>query len=98
MAHAFSARKHRDEDAQRRRIESHVARHLRELFTRLPMLVGFHLRHDLMVADLSVFGGAAGITTKRLDEIVMQSLLELAECDPAAIVHMRGRTFARTLH
>ena len=75
-----------------------MARHLRELFTRLPMLVGFHLRHDLMVADLSVFGGPTGIETQGLHRLVMQSLVELAECDPAAIVQMRGRTFARALH
>jgi hypothetical protein len=86
MAHALPARRLSDEDAQPRRIESRVARHLRELFTRLPMPVGFHLRHDLMVAGHSVSGGASGITTQGLNEIAMQSLVE------------RGRTFARTLH
>ena len=54
MAHAVSARRFRDDDAQRQHMEAFVTRHLRELFNRLPTLAGFRLRSDLMVADVSV--------------------------------------------
>ena len=73
-----------------------VTRHLRELFNRLPTLAGFRLRSDLMVADVSSVGCSNGTTIRRLHVSLMQVFVELAECDPEAIVLMRGRTFART--
>ncbi len=42
-------------EARRQRTEAIVARHVYELFQRLPMLSGFWLRPDLEVAELSVF-------------------------------------------
>ena len=42
-------------EARRQRTEAIVARHMDELFQRLPMLSGFWLRPDLEVAELSVF-------------------------------------------
>ena len=39
----------------RRHNEAVVARHVHELFKRLPMLSGFWLRFDLKVTELSVF-------------------------------------------
>jgi hypothetical protein len=98
MAHAVSARTFRDEDAQRRRMEALVTRHLRELFERLPMLAGFRLRSDLMVADVSVVNWPTRTSIGRLHVIVMKVLVELAECHPEAVELMRGRTFARKLH
>ena len=85
-------------EARRQHTEAIVARHLSELFRRLPMLTGFWLRPDLEVDELSVFtwpGFAAG---PELHEEVMQSLVELAEERPEAVQLMRGRTFARALH
>ena len=85
-------------EARRQHTEAIVARHVCQLFRRLPMLSGFWLRPDLKVAELSVFtwpGYAAG---QDLYEEVMQSLVELAEERPEAVQLMRGRTFARTLH
>ena len=74
-----------------------VTRHLRELFNRLPTLAGFRLRSDLMVADVSVVSWSNGTPIRRLHVIVMQALVELAECHPEAVELMRGRTFARSL-
>jgi hypothetical protein len=86
-------------DMQRhQRMEALVTCHLRELFNRLPTLAGFRLQNNLMLADLSVFSWPMSTPIPALDEIVMQSLLELAESHPEAIVLMRGRTFARSLH
>jgi hypothetical protein len=96
MRHAVSTRIPND-DAQRKRIEALVARHLRKLFELVPALAGFRLQDDFMVADLVVFGwaDAAGL---RLEGIVMRSLVDLAERNPEAVALMRGRTFARSLH
>jgi hypothetical protein len=84
-------------EARRQHTEAIVARHLSELFERLPMLAGFWLRPDLEVEELSVTwpGYTAG---PDLYEEVMQSLVDLAEERPEALPLMRGRTFARALH
>jgi hypothetical protein len=84
-------------EARRQHTEAIVARHLSELFQRLPMLAGFWLRPDLEVEELSVIwpGYTAG---QDLYEEVMQSLAEIAEERPEAVQLMRGRTFARAVH
>jgi hypothetical protein len=99
MAHAVSVLRIGDDDAQRQRMEALVIRHLQELFNRLPTLAGFRLRSDLMVADVALVSGSPDrATIRRLQVIVMRTLVELAECHPEAVHLMRGRTFARTLH
>ncbi|MFO1324508.1 MAG: hypothetical protein U1F15_10615 [Burkholderiales bacterium] len=85
-------------EARRRQVEAIAARHLRQLFQRLPMLSGFWLRPDLKVAELSVFtwpGDAAG---QDLHEEVARALVGLAEEHPEALQLMRGRTLARETH
>ena len=82
----------------RRRTEAIVARHVHELFKRLPMLSGFWLRTDLKVAELSVFTWPGYTAGQDLYEEVMQSLIELAEERPEVVQLMRGRTFARAVH
>lgn len=85
-------------DSRSQRMDAHVARHLRQLFDRLPALAGFRLRSDLMVADVSVVSGSGCASNRRLHVSLMQALVELAECDPEAMMLMRGRNFARSLH
>ena len=97
MRHAVSGR-NTDEDAQRKRTEALVTRYLRELFERVPALTGFRVRRDLVVSDLSFFDWPIAHASRSSSEIVMQSLVELAERNPEAIVFMRGRTFARNVH
>jgi hypothetical protein len=94
MAHAVSA-KFEDGDAQWQHMDARVARHLRDLFDRLPALAGFRLRSDLMIADVSVVGCSSPMQRRRLQVSVMRAFVELAECDPEAIVLMRCRKFAR---
>lgn len=94
----MKASEQRLSEARRQHTEAVVARHLHQLFQRLPMLSGFWLRPDLKVAELSVFtwpGYAAG---RDLYEEVMESLVELAEEHSEAVQLMRGRTFARAVH
>ena len=86
----------RPNEAHRQHAEAIVARHVRELFKRLPMLTGFWLRPDLET-EVSVCTWP-GWGTKSLCEEVMRSLVALAEELPEAIQLMRGRTFARALH
>ena len=85
-------------EAHRQRTEAIVARHVYELFQRLPMLSGFWLRSDLEVAELSVFAWPGYTAGQDLYQEVMQSLVELAEERPEAVQFMRGRTFARAVH
>ena len=74
-----------------------VARHMRELFKRLPMLSGFWLRSNLD-AEVSFFTWPASSASQRLYEEVMHTLVDLAEEHPEALQLMRGRTFARAVH
>ena len=85
-------------EARRQHIEAIVARHVRELFKRLPMLSGFWLRPDLDVPRSRSSLGRAAAPAGDLYEEVMQSLVDLAEEHPEALQLMRGRTFARALH
>jgi len=84
-------------EARRQHIEAIVARHVRELFTRLPMLSGFWLRPDLEV-EVSVFTWPGCSAERGLHQEVIRSLVALAEERPEAVQLMRGRTFARALH
>ena len=85
-------------EARRQHTQAIVARHVRQLFQRLPMLSGFWLRPDLKVAELSVFTWPNYTASRDLYDQVMDSLVELAEERPEAVQLMRGRTFARALH
>ena len=84
-------------EARRQHTEAVVARHLHQLFQRLPMLSGFWLRPDLKVAEV-VFTWPGYTAGRDLCDQVTQSLVELAEERPEAVELMRGRTFARALH
>ena len=85
-------------EARRQHTEAIVARHLSQLFQRLPMLAGFWLRPDLELEELSVFTWPGYTAGRELYDEVMQSLAELAEERPDALQLMRGRTFARAVH
>ena len=84
-------------EQRRRHTEAIVARHLYDLFQRLPMLCGFWLRPDLEVAGISITGPSCS-AHREFYEKVMHWLVDLAEERPEAVQFMRGRTFARTLH
>ena len=84
-------------EARRQHSEAIVARHVHELFQRLPMLSGFWLRPDLEVAELAVFTWPGYTAGRDLYEEVMQSLVDLAEERRGGAAHVRG-TFARAVH
>ena len=88
----------RRSEARRQHSEAILARHLNQLFRRLPMLAGFWLRPDLEVEELSVFTWPGYTAGRDLYDEVMHSLVELAEERPEALQLMRGRTFAREVH
>jgi hypothetical protein len=88
----------RQSEARLQHTEAIVARHLHELFRRLPMLSGFWLGPDLELADVSVFDWPGYEPGRPLYEEVMQSLVDLAEERPEAAQLLRGRTFARAVH
>lgn len=87
----------RQSEARRPYNEAIVARHLHQLFRRLPMLSGFWLHPDVKVAEVAFTwtGYSAG---RDLYDQVMDSLVQLAEERPEAVQLMRGRTCARALH
>jgi hypothetical protein len=84
-------------DAGREHTEAIVARHVRALFERLPMLSGFFLRPNLE-AEVSIFTWPGCSVAQELHEEIMRSLVALAQERPEAVRLIRGRTFARTLH
>ncbi len=85
-------------DSRRRHTEAIIARHVHQLFRRLPTLSGFWLRPDLNVAELTVFTFPGHTAAPDMCEEVLQWLVELAEERPEAVQLMRGRTFARAVH
>ena len=87
----------RQSDARRQHIEAIVARHMCQLFQRLPMLAGFCLQSDFRVAELSVLTWPGYTASPDLYEEVMQSLVDLAEERAEAVESMCGRTFARAV-
>src|SRR4029453_5473039 len=93
----MKASEQRLSEARRQHTEAIVARHVRQLFQRLPMLSGFWLRPDLKVAELSVFTWPGYTAGADLCEAVMQSLVQLAEERPEAVPLMRGPTFPRAV-
>jgi hypothetical protein len=82
----------------RQHAEAVVARHLRDLFKRQPMLSGFWLRFDLKVAELSVCTWPGYTAGSDLYDQVTESLVQLAEECPEAVQLIRGRSFARAVH
>ena len=88
----------RPSEERRQQTEAVVARHVHELFQRLPMLSGFWLRFDLKVTELSVFTWPGYTAGGDLYDHVTDSLVQLAEECPEAVQLMRGRTFARAVH
>jgi hypothetical protein len=77
--------------------EATVARHLHQLFRRLPMLSGFWLHPDFKVGEV-VFSWTGYTAGPALYDQVTDSLAQLAEECPEALQLMRGRTFARAVH
>ena len=71
-------------ETRRQRTEAIVARHMDELFRRLPMLSGFWLGPYLEMAELSVSWPGCTAGTELYEE-VMQSLVDLAEERPEAV-------------
>lgn len=88
----------RQSEAQVRTTEAVVARHVRELFERLPMLAGFWVRPDLEIVELSIFSWPGYTAGPEVYEEVVQSLGDIAGERPEAVQLMRGRTFAREVH
>ena len=76
--------------------EAIITRHVRELFKRVPALLGFRLEADLTVADLTA--GSSPPASRGLYPTVMRLIVELAECHPEALQHMRQRSFARVAY
>lgn len=88
----------RSQTLQRAGAEEVIESRLAELFSRLPMLCGFTLRHDLEVTEVTVHTWPGYTAGEDLYENLMQELAELADERPEAALLMRGRTFARTVH
>ena len=83
---------------RRQHAEIFVEKHIGALFERLPMLCGFHLRHDLELADLSVCTWPGADGGEELVEALIQALADIAEERPEAVQLLRNRTFARAFH
>ena len=85
-------------ETRRQHAEAVIARHLCQLFRRLPMLCGFWLRPNLQVQGVSVLSSSGGTTRAELYEQIAQSVVDLTDEHPDAAQLIRGRTFARAVH
>jgi hypothetical protein len=94
----MKASEERLSEARRQYTKAIVARHVDELFQRLPMLTGFWLRPNLEVDELTIFTWPGYSAGRDLYEEVMDSLVQLADERPDAVQLMRSRTFARAVH
>ena len=77
-----------------------VDERVREVFRRLPLLLGFSLEQDLSIADIEMQvcpGCDWGDDVYGEVDAELSALLAELEQDDAAEL-LRGRTFARTLH
>lgn len=81
-----------------RRSEALVDERIQALFRRMPMLIGFALRHDLEVDDIAFHTWPGYTAGQELYEQLAQALADLAEERPESIEVLRGRTFARAFH
>lgn len=86
------------QEERRQRAEAAVEEHVHALFSRLPMLSGFSLRHDLEFADVAVQTWPGYTAGAEFYLELVQTLAELAEERPEAVELLRGRTFARAVH
>jgi len=85
-------------EPRRQRLQAIVARHVQQVFQRLPMLSGFWLRPPPEMPELSVCTLRDDTDGHDVYEAVLHSLIDLAEERPEAVQLMRGRTFARAFH
>jgi hypothetical protein len=85
-------------EPRRHRLEAIVVRHVHRLFHRLPMLSAFWLRPEHEAAQLSVCNWRGDADSCDLYELVLESLIDLADEHPEAVRLMCGRTFARAVH
>jgi hypothetical protein len=86
------------EKERRERAEAAVARHIHELFERLPVLSGFFLGTDFRLAELAISTWTGCTADVALYEDVMQAFVDLAEERPEAVHLIGGRTYARAVH
>jgi hypothetical protein len=82
-------------EERRQRSQAVLDKHMADLFSRLPMLAGFTLRHDLEVDEVTIHSWPGYVAGEALYKDLMDALLELAEDRPDAVELLRGRTFAR---
>jgi hypothetical protein len=85
---------------QHERSQAVIDERVRQMFRRLPLLVGFSLEQDLSIADVEVQtcpGCEWGDDVYREVDAEISALLDEIEHDDATEL-LRGRTFARVLH
>lgn len=88
----------RSEALRRQRSQAVAEAHIAAIFSRMPTLSGFSLRHDLEVTDIAISTWPGCIAGQEYYDDLMQALADLAEKRPDAVEVLRGRTFARALH
>ena len=86
------------DEARRQHSEAIVAKHVRALFQRMPMLCGFSVQEDLEAIDVAVSSWPGHAVADDVYQDLMQALEDLADERPDAVQLLRGRTFARAFH
>jgi len=85
-------------ELRHRRSAALVEERIQALFSRMPLLSGFSLRHDLEIADIEFHTWPGYTAVHQLHEELAQALADLVEVFPETVALMNGRTFARMFH
>jgi hypothetical protein len=91
---------HGPQSPERQRSQAMIDERVRQLFRRLPLLLGFSLEPDLSIADIEMQvcpGCDWDDDVYRDVDAELSALLADLEHD-GAVELLRGRTFARTVH
>jgi hypothetical protein len=86
------------EQIRRGRLDALIEGRIAALFRRLPMLSGFVVQEDLLIAEVAIQSWAGAAPDADIHLQIVDALKHLVEERPDAVDLLRGRTFARTLH
>ena len=83
------------EQIRRERLDAMIEGRIGVLFQRLPMLSGFIVQEDLMIAEVASHSWPGHVPEADLHMQIADALAEIVEERSDAMELLRGRTFAR---
>jgi hypothetical protein len=85
------------EQIRRERLDALIAGRIAALFRRLPVLSGFVVQDDLMIAEVATHSWPGHAVDADIHVQIADALGDIVEERPDAVELLRGRTFARAI-